>query len=511
MNQHYDVIVIGTGIGGLACASALSKTGQKVLALEQHYVAGGMTHTFKRKEFIWDVGVHCMGEMEPKRFPRRILNWICDGRIEMNHYDDVYDSFYFKNGMKVELPSSKDKFFNDLMAKFPQEKTGILAYQDAINQAAKSANQFFMMKMIPRSLVTLASPLIARKFKKWSQKTTKSVVDELIQDPMLKTILTAQWGYYGPPPSLSSFFIHSVTIRHFWGGGYYPVGGSIVFAKEIGKTITDHGGEIRTRAKVKQVIFEHNKAVGVELEKGEIIKADKIVSAIGAKATVNNLIDHSKQQSKWAQDILKLDMSPCHVALYLGLKGDIKAAGGTPSNQWFFETTDMEDHEWDVNDPKSIAPILYVSFPSLKDPKHQGDSHTVEVVTFVPYAAFSKWAETNRGKRGEDYNQFKQDLENRLLEQLFKWRPKLRDLVVYQEFSTPLSTEFYCKSTEGAIYGLSPTPQRFKCKSLRPDTPYKNFYLAGSDVGTLGVVGAMVGGLLSATKIQPKIWKEVRS
>jgi all-trans-retinol 13,14-reductase len=61
--DSWDAIVLGSGIGGLACAAALARTGYAVLVVEQHYVAGGLTQTFHRSGFRWDVGVHYLGEM----------------------------------------------------------------------------------------------------------------------------------------------------------------------------------------------------------------------------------------------------------------------------------------------------------------------------------------------------------------------------------------------------------------------------------------------------------------
>ncbi len=510
--EKIDTIVIGSGMGGLACSAALARAGQRVLLLEQHYVAGGMTHTFKRKGYVWDVGVHCLGEMDEGCYPRKILDWLTEGRVTMHKYDHVYDSFTFTDGTKIDLPGDREEYFANLKSKFPKEIEGIEAYKTAVNKAAKSGYGHFFSQLLPTVLSRFLTPILAYKFKYWSQLTTKEVVEKCVKTPELRAILTAQWGYYGPPPSKSSFYIHAVTVRHFWYGGFYPVGGAQVFAEEMIKTIEAAGGKVMTRTPVKELLFEDDKVVGVVIANETQTKfyAPVTISAVGARATIKNLLPATAQQTTWAKNILKLKQSPCHVALYLGFQGDIKAAGARASNQWFYESYDMEKTEWNVHDANSIAPILYVSFPSLKDPKHKSEMHTGEVVTFVPYDAFEKWHGTNVRKRGDDYLQFKKDLEERLLNQLFKWMPDLKKYLVFHEFSTPLSTEFYCRAPQGAIYGISPTPERFRTRELRPQTPYKNFYLTGSDVGTLGVVGAMVGGLLTAAKLRPKIWKEFR-
>ena len=77
VEYNYDTVVIGSGIGGLTTAACLAKGGQKVLVLERHYTPGGFTHTFERKKYIWDVGVHYIGEVSrPDASMRRIFDYI---------------------------------------------------------------------------------------------------------------------------------------------------------------------------------------------------------------------------------------------------------------------------------------------------------------------------------------------------------------------------------------------------------------------------------------------------
>ena len=102
----WDAIVIGSGMGGSACAAALSKAGSRVLLLEQHYNAGGFSHTFSRKGYTWDVGVHCVGEMGPRNLPGKLLSWLSDGRIEMAPIGPAYDTAYFPDGTVVEYPTT---------------------------------------------------------------------------------------------------------------------------------------------------------------------------------------------------------------------------------------------------------------------------------------------------------------------------------------------------------------------------------------------------------------------
>lgn len=507
VGSQWDAIVIGSGIGGMASAAALAKYGRKVLLLEQHYVPGGFTHTFERKGFSWDVGVHCVGEMRDRDVPGKLLKWLTDGGLKMASMGPVYETFHFPGDFKITFPDTWRQFKEQLIERFPNEKPAVEAYFELVWKVSNSAKMFFARRVLPEWMDRAADKL-APDSKKWWRVTTAEVLDGITKDEKLKTVLTGQWGYYGSTPKNSCFAIHALVVRHFWNGGYYPVGGSSSIAENLLKTVADAGGTTVVRASVAEVLVRGGKAIGVKLDDGREFFAKNVISAIGAKATAQHLLPQDFRASAWAKDIAGLNQSPPHVCLYLGFEGDIEKAGATRSNQWFFESWSSEDASWDVCDPKSEAPVLYLSFPSLKDPNHNpGEKlrHTGEVVTFVPWDAFERWSETRRGKRAADYRDFKKDIEERMLAQAKRHKPELFKHLVYHELSTPLSTTFFTRAPMGAIYGLEATPKRFLNSRLRTRTPIKNFYLSGGDVATLGVMGALMGGVLAAGTIDKRV------
>ena len=80
--NEFDVIVIGSGMGGMTTAAALSRLDHKVLLLEQAPTIGGLTHAFTREGFTWDVGLHYCGTFGHDQFAGRILDWLSGGTIE---------------------------------------------------------------------------------------------------------------------------------------------------------------------------------------------------------------------------------------------------------------------------------------------------------------------------------------------------------------------------------------------------------------------------------------------
>ncbi|MEO1271495.1 MAG: FAD-dependent oxidoreductase, partial [Myxococcota bacterium] len=279
-------------------------------------------------------------------------------------------------------------------------------------------------------------------------------------------------------------------------------------ARELLRTVADAGGWTRIRADVDQILIEGGRAVGVRLVDGEEIRAPKVISAAGIASTLERLLPESIRTQDWAQPIRKLRPASAHVCLYLGFKGDIRQHGAGSANKWFYNTWDNEQEAWDVSNPEQLGqvPILYCSFPSLKDPDYDPGPeqlHTGEVVTFVPWEDFEPWLGTAWKNRGEDYEATKKALEARLLADFLEHMPSLEPLIDHVELSTPLSTDNFCRPMRGSIYGLEPTPERFRTYGLRATSPIDGLYFAGSEVASVGVIGAMVGGMLAAVAAEP--------
>jgi all-trans-retinol 13,14-reductase len=304
--------------------------------------------------------------------------------------------------------------------------------------------------------------------------------------------------------------MQALVVRHFSHGGYYPIGGAQRIAEALLGTVAEAGGYTRIATDVKEILIEKKRAVGVRLEDGEVIRANAVVSAAGILSTARRLLPTEFRGETWVKEIESLSAAAAHVCLYLGFKGGIRAAGAGSANKWFYETWSTEDAAWDVGTAEhpttTRAPVLYTSFPSLKDPSHDAgpeQRHTGEVVTFVPYEAFERWQGTRWKKRGPEYERFKADLEKRLLAQFLEHMPALAPMLDHVELSTPVSTETFVRPVLGSIYGIEPTPERFRTPWLRPRSPVRGLYFSGSDVATVGVVGAMMGGVLAAVAVEP--------
>jgi len=505
--DRWDAIVIGSGIGGLAAAATLAKLADKrVLVLERHYTAGGFTHTFRRPGYEWDVGVHYIGEVSrPGSSMRRVFDFVTDGELEWADMGDVYDRIIIDD-RSYDFVKGRERFRETLHSYFPKETRAIDDYLEKIRATTKKGQLFFAEKALPSMVSSVFGGLMRRPLLKEARVTTRQVLESLTQDQELIGVLTGQWGDYGLVPAQSSFFIHAMVASHYLNGGAYPVGGASQIAATILPVIEAAGGEVVTNANVQEVLIEEGRAVGVMLEDGHELRAPLVVSDAGVANTYGRLLPNDVAEGHGLRT--KVDViqpSVAHLSAYIGLRGTTEDLQLGKPNLWVYPTPHHEENVRRFVDDKSAPPpVVYLSFPSAKDPDFQrrypGRS-TIEAITLAPYAWFEPWENTTWKKRGADYDAFKGELETRLLETLYEQAPATRGKVEICELSTPLTTRNFANHPRGEIYGLAHTPERFEQRWLRPRTPIKGLYLTGADICSAGVGGALMGGMLCSSAV----------
>lgn len=505
LEEHWDAIVIGSGIGGLTAANMLSlHGGKKVLVLERHYEAGGYTHTFRRPGFSWDVGLHYIGEMKDESsMLRRIVDHLTENRVQWQAMPNVYDRFFFPNHT-ISCPSGEESLRAELLRAFPSEGRALDHYFAAIHACNKRNNLYFAEKAIPGPAAALFGNLMRAPYLRWARQSTQNVLESITQNQELIGVLTAQWGDYGLPPAESSFAAHAMIAQHYFEGASFPVGGSAMLAAAILPQLESRGSKVIIRAEVEQILLSKGKAAGVRMRDGRELRSPLILSDAGATNTFTQLIsDPPASLNSLRSSIAKLKPSTAHIALYVGLSKTDAELNLEGTNLWSFPSY---DHNANVRrfaeDIEAPFPNIYISFPSAKDPifqqRHPGKS-TVEILTMAPYKTFEQWQETKWKKRGNTYESLKQNLTSRLCSELQKHVPSISESVEYMELSTPLSTRHFMNYTQGEIYGIAVTPDRYALRALGTRTPIPGLYLTGQDAAIPGVVGAIFGGILSAS------------
>ena len=507
--MSYDVIVIGSGIGGLTTAGLLARAaGKRVLVLERHTEPGGLTHTFRRDGASWDVGVHYIGQVGPGSRARAYFDYLSGGELEWNRMPDAYDRFVYPD-LDLSVSSDPDRYERELVAAFPQEARAIHRYFKAVRRTTAWTTMSFVQGMVPRPMTSLLR-LAQRMGGRTATGTTKAYLDAHFRSPELKAILASQWGDYGLPPSRSAFAVHAMVVSHYLEGGWFPQGGSARIARTFEKGIEQAGGAVRVAQEVTEILLDDGEASGVRvmdhrgpLSRERVYRAPVIVSAVGASNTFNRLLptsgDIGRLTGPARRTLTNLGTGTSAVTVFLRLRDDPRSIGLDGGNIWVNQDLDHERaQEHSVCLLEGRPHDVFVSFPSVKS----GESpHTAEIISFCDADSFRQWADLPKGDRGPDYSALKERVARGMLDLAESAAPGLSDLVDYLEVSTPLTYAHYTAHPAGAFYGPPATPLRYRSDPLGPRTAIPRLFLSGQDAGSTGIMGAMMGGLAAACQV----------
>ena len=503
--KDYDAIVIGSGIGGLTFAAIMARLKRwRVLILERHFKVGGFTHTFKRPGgWTWNVGLHYVGQMGNGMLGRRLFDFITDGGVKWNRLPDEYDHFVYP-GIRFSVPSGKANFQDALIRAFPHEQSGIEHYFRDLTSARRWFSRYVMAKASP--------PLLKHMVGWWNRVTenqalitTREYLERRFHDPTLRAVVASQWGNYGVPPDRSAFVTHALIASHYFDGAWYPEGGAAEIAKAAGAVIRNAGGELLPNHEVKLILVESGRAVGVKVHvhrgrQGSNIElqAPCLVSDAGAWNTFTRLLP-AEVPLMFRNELTAPDGFGA-VELFLGLRRDPRELGFRGENHWIF-TAFNHDEMFSRRDEllEGRALWAFLSFPSLKESGNR--RHTAEVIAPLSYAALKAFREEPWRRRSSDYQAAKSRITKALLDLVEQQYPGFQELVEYSELATPLTFEYVTAAPAGTTYGYPGTPDRYRKQWLDAATPVRNLYLTGADVGSSGIMGALMGGVATASQL----------
>lgn len=496
----FDAIVIGSGIGGLTTAALLARLHNwRVLVLEQHYRAGGFTHTFKRAGgYEWDTGVHYIGQLAETGAARKLFDYISEKRLRWRRLPEPFDVFEYPDFTFTQTAGA-DSYREALIAQFPAEEKSIRRYLKDVKRATRWQNLRGLLAG-KRGPMRWSFRLLTGRGRRLGTGLTADYLARNFRDPKLRALLASIWLDYGLPPSLSAFATHALLVQHYFDGAHYPDGGSSAIAESIVPTIESRGGKVQLRCQVNEITLAGSRAIGVAAVIGKESRsytAPRVFSGVGAWNTYTGLLPDG-MASKHVAELRALEQ-PDHslVTLYIGFKQDPRTLGFTGANHWISSSYDHEQHVLRISDDCK-ASYAVLSFGTLKAGTE--GPHTAEVMAVVRYADFSGWADSGWKNRGDEYEALKTRIAESLLDLVEGSHPGFRAIVDHIELSTPLSLKHFAGAHQGGAYGIPATPAKFELSSLTPGTPIRGLYLTGADALSFGIVGAAFGGVAAVGK-----------
>ncbi|WP_428356332.1 phytoene desaturase family protein [Methyloprofundus sp.] len=498
--KKFDIVVIGSGIGGLTAAALLAKSGRQVLVLEQHDRAGGYAHGFKRKKYTFDAGVHLTSGCGLKglaggQIIRKVLQAI-------NQYDQLefvqVNPFALVSvaDIEVELPSSIDGIVTQLAKLFPDERQGLKALLSlCLALAEQVAKCDDVMATEANNIMQSELNLLL----KYRHCTLAEVWSDYITDPQLKCIFAALWPYLGLPPEKVSFiYWASMLMGYVADGAYYCAGGFQVFSDSLVTGLKQAGGEIYYKQKVNKIHVCENKVQGVLLESGEVIHAATVIANADMRQTVYQLIGKEYFPKRYLTRLQRMDVSCSIFVVYIATDLDLVQAGAHHEAFYYDELSHALNYKKSMQGEVSW---ISITVPTLVDssiaPKGE---HLVMLTTLAKFDQASDWQQEKT-----NYMQKMLDFADRKIK-------GLKSHVLFIEAGSPLTMQRYTLNQDGAAYGWAVTPEQVGANRIANKAPIEGLYFSGHwTTPGGGVYGVSYSGVQTAQKIlgltrQAELW-----
>eukprot|EP00434_Breviolum_minutum_P001571 symbB.v1.2.001388.t1/scaffold67.1/size356791/14 len=383
--EDLDYIVIGSGMGGLWLAAALTKCGYKVMVLEQHYIAGGCCHAFNQNGVEFTPGIHYIGDID---MAKGLLGAVGDPEYQadwnqMGASEDggLYDKAIFGDREPILLRQGRDAWYAEMCKHMPGKEKLLKDWLSAIDEAKKAFMPLMFAKAWHPWTQWFWLRLCCRAGLKWASKTVHEVIQELGGDAVDEALLTFQSMDHGETPRTASFPVHAMIVSHYMNGAWFPKGGPLSLARPLVSTIFKGGGGVFVRAPVQQIEVLDGRATGVRMKKKDLVLSCRrgVISAAGLDATLRLLKPQDVEQYLTAErDFMhSLGQGTSCLAAFVTVRGNAKELGLSDHNVWFFPQSPASNRTLDDLTATSRANVAnatgdffcFIGAGSLKDPQ----------------------------------------------------------------------------------------------------------------------------------------------
>lgn len=490
MKKQYDVVIIGSGLGGLVSAVILAKEGYSVCVLEKNNQYGGNLQTFVRDKTIFDTGIHYIGGLGEGQNLNQYFKYIgIMDHLNLKQLDENgFDIISFDDD-KIEYPHAQgfENFIEKLTHFFPEEKENLEQYCQKIKEVCK-AFPLYNLESEGRyndEVLTL---------------NAKETIESFTQNEKLKAVLAGSNFLYAGIAEKSPFYVHALIVNSYIESSWRCINGGSQITKQLLKQLKNYGGEFFKHKEVTKIEVENHKVNSVKMKDGTEVYGTYFISNIEPKTTLK-LAGQENFRKPFFSRIQNLDSVLSAFSLYIVFKP--KTFKYINHNYYHFKSSNDVWSSYDYHENSWPKTFMASMSPSKKDEEW---ADGITFLTYMKYEEVKDWENTfnttfDENDRGESYEDFKAKKAAKFLEEVEKKFPGIKDCIQSVHTSTPLSYRDYIGGDGGNMYGYVKDSNN-PMKTLIPSkTKIENLYLTGQSINMHGVLGVTVGAVVTCSEI----------
>ncbi len=479
----FDVVIVGSGLGGLLCGYILGKAGYKVIILEKNNQTGGCLQTFYHAKEKFDTGMHYIGSAAPGQVMNRFFNYfsLLDD-VKLRKLDENAFDIFSINNKHYKYAMGFDRYVEGLVADFPSERQNIEKYVEKINMIASQSPLYNLEEVNNHVFLNIESV----------KSSVNEFVESITDNPELRNVLVGNLPLYAGIADVTPLYIHALINKFYIQSSYRIVGGSDSIVKSLEKSIKSFGGEIYSNAEVVEFICDTEKVVSVSLKNGELIEGKNFISNIHPYAIVNKLHTPLIRRA-YKQRITQLSNTISNFTVYIKFKP--KTVKYLNSNFYYYAKDvwgceNYNEENWPLN-------YLFMHQAPVDGSDYAASAI---LIGYMHIDDVKQWKDTYINMRGENYQQFKQQKSKILLNSLEKSFPGIQSKIESYTSSTPLTYRDYTATKDGSMYGVL-RDKNFPMQTLVSQrTRIPNLFMTGQNINSHGILGVTIGAIITCSE-----------
>ncbi|MDR2040707.1 MAG: NAD(P)/FAD-dependent oxidoreductase [Tannerella sp.] len=479
--ESYDVIIIGSGLGGLECGYILAGHGMKVCVLERHTQLGGCLQTFQRGGVRFDTGFHYVGGLGEGQPLHRLFRYFRLLDLPWYPLDEAAFDEVAIDGKTYAFANGYERFADTLAQHFPARRGELAAYAAFLKRVGERLFDAFAPGNADELYTT---SLFAQPAYDFLHRAT--------DDPLLRQVLSGTSLKMELRADTLPLYVFAQINSAFIQSAWRLRGGGSQIAERLAQHLRAMGGEVRTRAEVTRLTEAGGRLATVEVNGEERLAARWVISDLHPALTLS-LTDETKLlRNIYRKRIASLPNTCGMFTLHLRLKPDCIPYRNR--NLFVHESRSDTWYDRPEDGPKCIMASYYL-------PETGSYAPALDLLTPMSWNQVAPWKDLPPGRRGESYVQLKTNWAEACIRLAARQIPGLRDAIEKMYTSTPLSYASYTHAVEGSAYGIRKDCTRPMYTLLTPRTPIPNLLLTGQNLNLHGILGVSVTSFFTCAEI----------